>query len=166
MRSLTLVRRIAARPSIVFEAMTTAEGVAAWWGPDAVPVVHAEIDARVGGGYRVHFRTLDGLEHLAYGEYLQLVPGEIARLGSHSFMILGRDDASHIIAEHRSGTPPHNYQILLRVRLDKAEMDAYERIAKSSKTLPAHILRLSAPIGWTSKSTMKRRSLAQGWLKL
>jgi uncharacterized protein YndB with AHSA1/START domain len=74
MRRLTLVRRIAARPSIVFEAMTTAEGVAAWWGPEDVPVVRAEIDARVGGAYRVHFRTLDGREHEAYGEYLELVP--------------------------------------------------------------------------------------------
>ena len=74
MRSLTLVRRIAARPSIVFEAMTTAEGVAAWWGPDDVPVVRAEVDARVGGAYRVHFRTLDGREHEAYGEFLEVEP--------------------------------------------------------------------------------------------
>jgi uncharacterized protein YndB with AHSA1/START domain len=74
MKSLTLVRRIAARPSIVFEAMTTAEGIAAWWGPDDLPVVHVEIDARVGGAYRVHFRTMDGREHEACGEYLQLVP--------------------------------------------------------------------------------------------
>ena len=74
MRSLTLVRRIAARPSIVFEAMTTAEGVAAWFGPDDVPVVHAEMDARIGGAYRVHFRTLDGQDHEACGEFLELDP--------------------------------------------------------------------------------------------
>ena len=74
MRSLTLVRRIAARPSIVFEAMTTAEGVAAWFGPDDLPVVRAEMDARVGGAYRVHFRTLDGRDHEARGEFLEVVP--------------------------------------------------------------------------------------------
>ena len=74
MTSLTLVRRIAARPSIVFEAMTTAEGVAAWFGPDELPVVRAEMDARVGGAYRVHFRTLDGQDHEARGEFLELVP--------------------------------------------------------------------------------------------
>jgi uncharacterized protein YndB with AHSA1/START domain len=74
MRHLTLVRRIAARPSIVFEAMTTAEGVAAWFGPDDLPVVSAEMDARVGGAYRVHFRTLDGRDHEACGEFLELVP--------------------------------------------------------------------------------------------
>jgi uncharacterized protein YndB with AHSA1/START domain len=77
MTSLTLVRRIAARPSIVFEAMTTAEGVAAWFGPDDLPVVHAQMDARVGGAYRVRFRTLDGHDghdHEACGEFLELVP--------------------------------------------------------------------------------------------
>jgi uncharacterized protein YndB with AHSA1/START domain len=74
MRSVTLVRQVAARPSIVFEAMTTAEGVAAWWGPDDVPIVGAEMDARIGGTYRVHFRTLDGREHEACGEFLEVVP--------------------------------------------------------------------------------------------
>ena len=74
MRSLTIVRRIAARPSIVFEAMTTNEGVAAWFGPDDLPVVRAQMDARVGGAYRVHFRTLDGGDHEACGEFLELVP--------------------------------------------------------------------------------------------
>src|SRR5580704_353857 len=74
MTSIKVVRRIAARPSIVFEAMTTAEGVAAWFGPDDLPVVRAEVDARVGGAYRVHFRTLDGREHEATGEFLEVVP--------------------------------------------------------------------------------------------
>jgi uncharacterized protein YndB with AHSA1/START domain len=32
MTSLTLVRRIAARPSIVFDALTTPDGIASWWG--------------------------------------------------------------------------------------------------------------------------------------
>ena len=76
MSSLTLVRRIAARPSIVFDALTTPEGIAHWWGPDAGPVLLAQIDARVGGRFRVRFRTLDGLEHESTGEYLELVRPE------------------------------------------------------------------------------------------
>ena len=72
MTSLTLIRRIAARPSIVFEAMTTPEGVASWFGPDDVPVVHAQMDARVGGTYRIHFRTLDGHDHVASGEFSEV----------------------------------------------------------------------------------------------
>jgi len=74
MTSLTLVRRIAARPSIVFERLTTADGIASWWGPDDLPVTLAEIDARVGGAYRVRFHTFDGREHEACGECLEMTP--------------------------------------------------------------------------------------------
>jgi uncharacterized protein YndB with AHSA1/START domain len=76
MTSLTLVRRIAARPSIVFDALTTPDGIACWWGPDAGPVLLAETDPRVGGRFRVRFRTLDGSEHESSGEYLEVVRPE------------------------------------------------------------------------------------------
>jgi uncharacterized protein YndB with AHSA1/START domain len=74
MTSLTLVRRIKARPSIVFEALTTPEGITSWWGPDVGPVLRAALDVRVGGRYRVRFRMLDGSEHESAGEYLEIVP--------------------------------------------------------------------------------------------
>lgn len=74
MTSLTLVRTIAARPSIVFDAITTSEGIASWWGPEELPVILAEIDPRVGGAYRVQFRTLDGEIHEASGECLEVTP--------------------------------------------------------------------------------------------
>lgn len=76
MTSLTLVRRIRARPPMVFDAITTAEGIAQWWGPDAGPVLVAEADVRVGGRYRVRFRMLDGTEHESSGIYLELVRPE------------------------------------------------------------------------------------------
>jgi uncharacterized protein YndB with AHSA1/START domain len=76
MTSLTLVRRIAARPSIVFDALTTAEGIASWYGPDDEPVLKAQSDARVGGSYLVRFRRSDGEEHEARGEYLELLRPE------------------------------------------------------------------------------------------
>jgi uncharacterized protein YndB with AHSA1/START domain len=79
MTSLTIVRRIKARPSIVFDALTTAEGIAWWWGPDDGPVLLAETDVRVGGRYRVRFRMLDGSEHESSGEYLEVVwPNRLA----------------------------------------------------------------------------------------
>jgi uncharacterized protein YndB with AHSA1/START domain len=73
MTSLTLVRRIAARPAIVFDALTTPEGIAFWWGPDAGPVLLAETDLRVGGQFRVRFRMVDGTEHESIGQYLEVV---------------------------------------------------------------------------------------------
>jgi uncharacterized protein YndB with AHSA1/START domain len=76
MTSLTLVRRIKARPSVVFDAVSTADGIAQWWGPDAGPVLIAEADPRKGGRYRVRFRKLDGSEHECSGEYLDVVRPE------------------------------------------------------------------------------------------
>jgi uncharacterized protein YndB with AHSA1/START domain len=67
------VRRIRARPSIVFDALTTPESIARWWGPDDGPVLLAKTDVRVGGRYRVRFRMLDGTEHESSGEYLEVV---------------------------------------------------------------------------------------------
>ena len=72
MSSLTLVRRIAARPSIVFDALTTPEGIRCWWGPDGGPVLIAETEVRIGGRFRVRFRMLDGSEHESSGRYLEV----------------------------------------------------------------------------------------------
>lgn len=74
MTSLTLVRRIKAPPHIVFDAVTTAEGIAHWWGPDAGPVLLAKSDPRVGGSYRLRFRMLQGTEHECSGEFLLIDP--------------------------------------------------------------------------------------------
>lgn len=74
MTSLTLVRRIRARPETLFTAMTEPEGIAQWWGPDSGPVLFAETDVRVGGSFRVRFATLDGGEHESFGTYLEVDP--------------------------------------------------------------------------------------------
>ena len=77
MTSLSMVRRVKARPEIVFEALTTPEGIAQWWGPDAGPVLVAQVDARVGGSFRVRFRPLsDSIEYETRGEFLELVRPE------------------------------------------------------------------------------------------
>ena len=83
MTSLTIVRRIKARPSIVFDALTTPEGIASWWGPDGGPVLVAETDPQVGGRFRVRFRMLDGSEHESSGEYLEVVKPERLSMSWH-----------------------------------------------------------------------------------
>jgi uncharacterized protein YndB with AHSA1/START domain len=90
MTSLTLVRRIAARPSIVFDALTTPQGIVQWWGPDDGPVLIAETDVRVGGRFRIRFRMRDGSEHESSGEYLEVRSPE--RLAM-SWRWLGDEDA-------------------------------------------------------------------------
>lgn len=74
MTSLTIVKVIAARPEIVFDAFVEPEGLKTWIGPDAGPVLVAEADGRVGGRFRLRFRMIDGSEHEATGEYLEFDP--------------------------------------------------------------------------------------------
>jgi uncharacterized protein YndB with AHSA1/START domain len=99
MTSLTLVRRIKARPSIVFDALTTPEGIACWWGPDDGPVLVAETDLRVGGRFRVRFRMLDGSEHESSGEYLEVVKPE--RLSMSWRWTGGAEDPGESLVEIR-----------------------------------------------------------------
>jgi len=80
MTSLTLVRRIKARPSVVFDLLVTAEGIAQWWGPDAGPVLLSESDPRVGGRFRLRFRRLVGDEYETSGEFLEVTPPERVRM--------------------------------------------------------------------------------------
>lgn len=63
MSEIKLIRRIAARPAIVFDALTTVEGLTSWFGPDEGPVLSAKADARVGGRFCVRFRIDSGSEH-------------------------------------------------------------------------------------------------------
>lgn len=74
MTSLILIRRIAARPTIVFDMLTMPDGIRCWWGPDDGPVLLAESDPRVDGSFRVRFCMLDGTEHEASGRYVEVVP--------------------------------------------------------------------------------------------
>lgn len=76
MTQAVLVRRIAARPAIVFEALVTAEGIASWWGPDDLPVISATVDPKVHGNFRVRFRRFDGGEHECAGEFLEILRPE------------------------------------------------------------------------------------------
>ena len=72
MSGLKLVRQIAATPERVFDAISTAEGIAHWFGPDAGPVLISEMSSRVGGRFRVRFRMLDQSEHECTGKILEL----------------------------------------------------------------------------------------------
>src|SRR5262249_44415099 len=78
------------------EALTTPEGITSWWGPDAGPVLHAELDVRVGGRYRVRFRMLDGREHESAGEYLEVLPDKRLVMTSQWTVGGGPEEAGNI----------------------------------------------------------------------
>ena len=58
--TLVLRRRIHATPEKLFAAWTQPEHLVRWWGPQGVACPAAEIDLRVGGGYRIANRFPDG----------------------------------------------------------------------------------------------------------
>ena len=72
--SLTLKRRLNAPPEKVYAALTDAEKVLKWFGPDSGPVTQAATDVRVGGRYAVTFSTEDGEVHHVSGIYREVVP--------------------------------------------------------------------------------------------
>src|SRR5258708_12680615 len=74
---VTLVRRIRARPEIVFDAFATVEGLTSWWGPEDVPVLSAQADVRIGGLFKVRFPTADGRIHEGSGQFLEVPKPEL-----------------------------------------------------------------------------------------
>jgi len=76
--SLTLKRRLAAPAQKVFAAWTDPEKIVRWFGPAETVdgSVIANMDVRVGGRYRIRFKTMDGEQHEVGGEYKEIKPSE------------------------------------------------------------------------------------------
>ena len=76
--SLTLKRRLNAAPAKVYAAWIDPKKIARWFGPASVKAgsEQAEIDARIGGRYRVSFTMENGEYSEVGGVYRELVPNE------------------------------------------------------------------------------------------
>lgn len=75
-RELVVSRTFNAPARVVFEAWTRPELFVQWWAPKStgVPLLSCEMDVRVGGGYRVAFRTDASSKMEFFGKYLEVVP--------------------------------------------------------------------------------------------
>ncbi len=74
--SLVIRRYFKAPPERVFAAFTEKSLMQAWYGPENVTVPHCEIDARVGGKYRVEMHNPAGSVHIVTGEFREIRPPE------------------------------------------------------------------------------------------
>ena len=74
--SLVLKRRLKARPATVWRAWTDPERIMLWWGTAGAQTLLAEADPRVGGRFRIAFRTPDGERHEVGGAYREVQPDE------------------------------------------------------------------------------------------
>ncbi|MBI3993189.1 MAG: SRPBCC domain-containing protein [Candidatus Lambdaproteobacteria bacterium] len=72
--SLRLRRTIRASAERLFAAWTEPEQLKRWWGPQGVVCPEAQIDLRVGGGYRIANRFADGRVVWIVGEFKQVAP--------------------------------------------------------------------------------------------
>ena len=76
--SLTLKRRLNARPQKVYAAWADAEKLVQWFGPQQVKpgTVKAELDVRAGGRYRISFEDATGEYCEVGGVYREVVPNQ------------------------------------------------------------------------------------------
>lgn len=78
--TVKLHRVFAAKPEKVFRAFTTADAMARWLPPDGFTCTVHELDAKVGGTYRMSFTNFTTEKSHAFGgKYVELVPNELIR---------------------------------------------------------------------------------------
>lgn len=76
-REMVVTRTFDAPARLVFRAWTTAELFRQWWVPKSfgLTLLSCEMDARVGGGYRLVFRHPESDRPMAFfGRYLEVAP--------------------------------------------------------------------------------------------
>ena len=78
--TVRLHRIIRATPERIYRAFLTAEAMAKWLPPNGFTAKVHEMDAKVGGNYKMSFTNFTtGHSHSFGGEYLELVPYERIR---------------------------------------------------------------------------------------
>ena len=78
--TIRLHRVLRAPPERIFKAFTDADAMSKWLPPNGFTGKVHQIDARVGGTYKMSFTNFStGSSHSFGGKYLELVPGERIR---------------------------------------------------------------------------------------
>jgi uncharacterized protein YndB with AHSA1/START domain len=73
---ILIEREFDAPAHLVYRAYTEPDLVKRWWTANRGEMTVAEIDLRVGGGWRYAMVTPDGFEVAFHGEYREIVPNE------------------------------------------------------------------------------------------
>ena len=78
--TVRLHRVLATKPGKVYRAFIEADALAKWLPPDGFVCTVHQLEAKVGGTYRMSFRNFTtGKSHSFGGEYIELVPNERLR---------------------------------------------------------------------------------------
>jgi uncharacterized protein YndB with AHSA1/START domain len=71
---VVVTRTIDASPAVVFEAWTSIEHLAEWWGPTGYSLPSSEFDFRVGGAFCHRMRGPSKGDEWLHGIFLEIVP--------------------------------------------------------------------------------------------
>jgi uncharacterized protein YndB with AHSA1/START domain len=69
-----VTRKVRVSPDRLFRAFTTAADLERWYAPEGMTVPRVELDARVGGRFRIEMKAPDGTIHTAYGVITEFSP--------------------------------------------------------------------------------------------
>jgi len=75
-RDVVITRIFDAPRGLVFKAWTDPEHMARWWGPNGFTNPICDLDARVGGAWRIVMRSPAGIEYPCGGVYREIVEPE------------------------------------------------------------------------------------------
>jgi len=74
---LKFERTLHASAQTVYDALTSKDAIGKWFGPsDDFKVVVHTWDCRVGGSYKVEFKTPAGETHTCHGQFKELIPNK------------------------------------------------------------------------------------------
>jgi uncharacterized protein YndB with AHSA1/START domain len=126
--SLTITRRLRASPQKVYAAWTRPENLIQWFAAaQARPgSIHADLDARVGGRYRISFTDdKSGEYHEAGGVYREVVPNERLKF---TWAWHSTPERESLVTVELKGDPLGTLMIFTHAQFaDQAARDNHER---------------------------------------
>jgi uncharacterized protein YndB with AHSA1/START domain len=124
--SLRLERTFDAPPEAVFDAWTNPDVLRRWWAANAAwRTSLAEVDLRVGGGYRLSMEDPEaGTVHTVHGEYREVrrpdrlvyswcweeADGSSGHVSTVTVLFLGDDERTTVVLEHSGLASPQSAQ--------------------------------------------------------
>ena len=110
-RTVTIERVYDAPISLVWEAWTSPEHIAKWWGPQGMETKIVEHNFKVGGSWKYTMMMPDGNPFVTEGEYLEIVPQEkIVTTGNFRPMTEGVE--LHILLEDMNGKTKFTFKVV------------------------------------------------------